>query len=205
MQQEVDSIDHLADKAILFWGWFAQHSDELRTLEDGSPLVDEMHFQLGRYYDGLVYEMTMPKDSPRELVVSADGIREAFPAVQVLIARAPVLDGWKFTAFRPRMPDYHRVGLTFSGRKFPQDRIWFEAQTQEGAFDLLLFHQDYDPEQRNLIINGTYILLDVALGEYDVMTGIRYIDHQEAPADPKAEGLRPFSELREVYDNYHRQ
>lgn len=51
-------------------------------------------------------------------------------------------------------------------------------------------------------MNGTYVLLDMALGEYDVMTGIRYIDHRELPDDPEALGLYRFEDLRTVFDEY---
>lgn len=40
----------------------------------------------------------------------------------------------------------------------------------------------------------------LALGEYDVATEVRYIDHHALPADPPAEGLKPLRELPDVFD-----
>ena len=54
---------------------------------------------------------------------------------------------------------------------------------------------------KDLLVNSTYILLDMALGEYDVMTGIRYIDHQQLPSEPEAAGLYKFQDLRSVFDS----
>ena len=63
-------------------------------------------------------------------------------------------------------------------------------------------HANYSDEIRNLLVNGTYVLLDKASGEYDVMTSIRYIDHRELPDDPEAQGLYKFEDLRTVFDEY---
>ena len=73
---------------------------------------------------------------------------------------------------------------------------------EDGHFDLVVYHSDYSDDTRNLLVNGTYLLLDMALGEYDVMTGIRYIDHQRLPEDPEANGLRRFQQLRQEFDDY---
>jgi hypothetical protein len=34
------------------------------------------------------------------------------------------------------------------------------------------------------------------------VTNIRYIDHQKLPDNPKERGLKPFAELRKVFDEY---
>jgi hypothetical protein len=41
-----------------------------------------------------------------EFVISAGGIKRAFPAVMSLVRSAPSLDGWTITAFRPRGPTH---------------------------------------------------------------------------------------------------
>ncbi len=76
------------------------------------------------------------------------------------------------------------------------------SRVEGGNFDLVLYHRDYSDEIRNLLVNGTYILLDMALGEYDVMTGIRQIDHRQLPDQPEAAGLYRFKDLRSVFDEY---
>ena len=42
----------------------------------------------------------------------------------------------------------------------------------------------------------------MAIGEYYVAAGIRYIDHQLLPEDPESEGLFPFKSLPEIFFNY---
>lgn len=65
---------------------------------------------------------------------------------------------------------------------------------------MIVYHPDYSDEDEALFINSTYILLDMALGEYDVMTGIRYIDNQRLPEDGDYSDLYKFEDLRRVFD-----
>ena len=138
----------------------------------------------------------------REFVISADGIRGIFPSVVALVNAAPDLKRWHVIAFRPRMDDYTRFSLEYAGEKFDPKSIWFYSRIEGGSLDVIFYHQSYSDEIRNRIISATYILLDMAIGEFDVVTGIRYIDHQQLPRNPEAEGLRPFHDIRAVFDDF---
>ena len=67
---------------------------------------------------------------------------------------------------------------------------------------LTIYHPNYKEDERNVMISAMYILLDMALGEYDVVKGIRYIDHEPLPYNPEQQGLRPFSALRSIFDGW---
>jgi hypothetical protein len=189
-----------------FWKWFAKHQDRLEHFErDQEQLMDEVGAALKKYKEGLVFEIGALKEGSRDFVISADGIKELFPAVSKLAVSAPQMPGWKITAFRPRMDDYARFSLEYGGRKFDPKDIWFYSRIEDGHFDAIFYHPSYREEDRNLITSATYILLDMAIGEYDVVTGIRQLDHQLLPPDAKSEGLRPFSEFREAFDEYKGQ
>jgi hypothetical protein len=73
-----------------------------------------------RIFDGLAIELQKvdpnlafefgPNDPKREFVISAAGIRSAFPAFVSLAAAAPTLEKWKVIAFRPpAAPDCREV------------------------------------------------------------------------------------------------
>ena len=188
---------------VLFWKWFSNNQTRFEHFErDKDALISDLSEKIHAYKKGLVFEIGAKKDGVREFVISADGIKDLFPAVSRLAATAPKLTNWKITAFRPRMDDYSRFTVEYGGRKFDPKEIWFYSRVVDGHFDVILYHPLYRDEDRNLIISGTYILLDMALGEYDVVTGIRQLDHQLLPADPKAEGLKPYSELRTAFDEF---
>jgi hypothetical protein len=189
-----------------FWKWFTKNQSRFEHFErDQEKLMDELGAALAAYKKGLVFEVGAKKEGSRDFVISADGIEDLFAAVSKLAASAPKLTGWKIVAFRPRMDDYSRFSLEYSGRKFDPKEIWFYSLIKDGNFDVIFYHPSYHDEDRNLIISGTYILLDMAIGEYDVVTGIHHLDHQLLPRDPQAEQLKPFSEFRAAFDDFKKQ
>ncbi len=186
-----------------FWSWFVKHQDALfvNNASDGE-ILDRLSGKLTEYGDGLTFELSSEREGKRELIISADGIRDLFPSVQKLTASAPDLKKWEVIAFRPRMDDFAKFTLTYAGVDFDPSTIWIKPIIDEGNFDLILYHSNLTAENKNIIVAGTYILLDMAIGEYDVVTGIRYIDHQLLPENPANEGLVPFSELRYLFDKH---
>jgi hypothetical protein len=186
-----------------FWTWFqANEADFPTTSEFDATYGDELSGRLTDIKSGLVYEIAILDDAENELIISGDGIKELIPFVQDVVNSAPAIDGWKIIAFRPRMDDYASFTLNFGERNFDPKKLWCWSRIEDGSFDLVIYHAEYSDEVRNLLVNGTYVLLDMALGEYDVMTGIRYIDHRELPDDPEAAGLYNFEDLRTVFDEY---
>jgi hypothetical protein len=194
-------------REAVFWKWFLGNQGRLEHFEDDKEaLIEELGTALRSYAEGLVFEISAGQNGIREFVISADGIERLFPHVTRLAAAAPALPPtWKITAFRPRMDDYTRFSLTYGGREFDPKEIWFHSQIEDGNFDVIFYHPSYRDEDRDLIVSGTYILLDMALGEYDVVTGIHHLDHQLLPADPTAEGLRPLAEFRTAFDDFKTQ
>ena len=186
-----------------FWKWFQKNESKLFQFEkDQEPILDEISEQLSKYKEGIVFEISQENNGKREFIISADGLKELFPDVEALKDAAPKLDRWSIIAFRPRMKDYANFKLDYAGKEFDPAKIWIYHRIQDGYFDLIIYHTSFTEEERNAYVSGAYILLDMALGEYDVVKGIRYIDHQKLPDNPKDEGLMPFSDLRKIYDEY---
>lgn len=186
-----------------FWRWFQINEMEIFEFEKNQEAIfDEISRNLNLYKEDLVFEFSMAKEGKREFVISADGIKELFPAVRDLAGAAPKLKRWDIIAYRPRMENYAGMELAYAGKDFSPANLWIYYRVQDGNFDLIIYHPEFSEKDRNLFVSGTYILLDTALGEYDVTTGIRYIDHQELPKNPEEMGLIPFSELRSVFDKY---
>jgi len=183
-----------------FWTWFKNNeSDFPETAEFDATYGEALIKQLEKVKPGLAYEIATPAIGEKELVISANGLRDLIPDVLGLIETAPDLTGWTFTAFRPRMSGFN---VTIGGHEFDPAELWCYSRVENGHFDLIIYHPEFSEDSRSLLTGGTYILLDMALGEYDVMTGIRYIDHRQLPPDPQAAGLYRFENLRKVFDNY---
>ena len=188
-----------------FWKWFIKNKSALELVKSSDePILNKLSEKLKSYNQDLVYEISLHTADVREIIINGDGIRDMIPVVLKLTKAAPNISGWEIIAFRPRMKDYMGFNIDYEGESFDPKNIWFYPITNEGYFDIILYHPDYKEENKNKFIGGTYIMLDMALGEYDVMTKIRYIDHQKLPSDPQSEGLKPFSELRHIFDDFHK-
>ncbi len=88
-----------------FWHWFQQHQDELFDFErDQESTFDRLNAALGAVDDDLTFEFGPVREGMREFVISAAGLKRAFPAVERLYNARPSLDRFHVTAFRPRRP-----------------------------------------------------------------------------------------------------
>jgi hypothetical protein len=56
------------------------------------------------------------------------------------------------------------------------------------------------PANRDQLAHPGFLLLDGALGEYDVETKLGSIEFEPMPAEDRRDGLRPFRELPAVVD-----
>lgn len=187
----------------VFWKWFMQNEAILFDFEHNqTDVLDEISTQLSKYREGITFEISQISDGKREFVISADGIKDLFVDVISLKNSAPSLDRWTVIAFRPRMDDYLNIKLEYGGKEFDPGQLWIYSQVEDGHFDLIIYYPDYSEEERDLFVSGSYILLDTALGEYDVTTGIRYIDHQRLPENPQEKDLVPFEYLRNIFDEH---
>ncbi len=186
-----------------FWRWFSKNEKQIFSFEQNQDKVlDSISDALSKYQDGLVFEISQISEGKREFIISADGISELFPMVESLSQAAPDLERWTIIPFRPRMNNYASFSLEYAGKNHDPSKIWVYSRVEEGYFDLIVYHPEYSEEERDIFVSASYILLDMALGEYDVVKGIRYIDHQRLPENPIELGLKPFSELRLIFDKY---
>lgn len=180
-----------------FWDWFRAHAAEVATVQRGDEkIADRLAAELHKIDARLTFEVGV-RNTPKELIVSADGIRDAFPAVQRLVAAAPPVAGWRVIAFRPRKK-IAGIGMG-GGRKLDVDDVAFEVLGQHaGTIDVRLYAPGIGGADDNAAKQIGYLLLDAVLGEYDVETKLAGIDWKPATARPAA--ARPLHELAAVVD-----
>lgn len=171
-------MSHPTDKEAQFWIWFsANQTRYYEQKEDQNKLFNELSTQLERVDSGLVFEFTpIRPDGVRELTISADGIKEHFPAVQSLVNKAPVIAKWKINAFRQRVPGDSMEIKYDDSIKIGYDDIFFRFAKDSGKIALELNIRKFNdsPGEKNAI----FILLDGLIGEYDMETQISSIDFQ---------------------------
>ena len=183
-----------------FWNWFVQHEAELFSLRldrdaERESMFDKLASELKKVHPDLAFEFG-PIRTNRELVISAGGIKRAFPGVAALVSSAPTLDRWKITAFRPRRNLVNVV--EFRGKRVDPKNVQFTLLSDGTMAGVRLFipgYQDADSDMRQI----GYLLLDEALGEYDVESSLGPIEMLSP--ETQTEGRRfPFAELPRQFD-----
>ena len=180
-----------------FWQWFEANEARLFNLErDRERIFDELQAELHKVNSGLTFEFGPVENGAREFVVSADGIKDVFPSVNALVAAAPQLPRWKVIKFRPR----RAFGpITLNGLTLKPEQLQFVAEPDGGKIGLTLFIEGYTESERNRYLGVVFLLLDHALGEYDVETKIGFMEYKDATAKSFST-KQPFSEIAKVVD-----
>ena len=165
------------------WAWFEVHDSALYAVHTGAePICDDLARRLQEINPDLTFEFGPPENGRREFVVSAGGIRDAFPAVIELANAAPLLKHWQVIKFRPPRPDVAKI--TVAGISLDAASVLFRAEPGGGRTDLTLAVPGYHDTANHAFEQAGYLLLDGMLGEYGVETaigGITFIDLASRP------------------------
>jgi hypothetical protein len=179
-----------------FWNWFIRHEIELFDFEaDKEGIFDQVAAELRKVDPDLAFEFG-PKETRREFVISAGGIKRAFPAVAWLVNAAPTLDRWQVTAFRPRRRTLQIV--EFRGKRIDAEDVQFSLLDNGKTAGVYLFIPGFREGDADLNQIG-YLLLDGALGEYDVESRLGLI--KMLSPETHTDGVRyAFVELAARFD-----
>jgi hypothetical protein len=189
---------HQDSREAAFWRWFQTNEATLFDFEkDQEHIFDELQEHLHKVHPDLTFEFGPKQDGKREFVITADGLKEGFPAVIALADAAPVLPRWKVTKFRPRRNFQSPVSL--NGLKISPHQVQFTIQPDGEKVGITLFIEGYNPAEHARYAGVVYLMLDQALGEFDVETkvgSIEFRDNSAASQLPK----KPFSGLPQSFD-----
>jgi hypothetical protein len=179
-----------------FWKWFQKNEKKLLHFEaDQERVFNQLAAELQKIDPNLTFEFG-PAEAKREFVISAAGIKDSFPAVVSLKNAAPVLPYWRITAFRPRRTPINII--EFREKSVDPKDVEFTLLDNGKIAGLYLFIPGLSDEETDYKIIG-YLLLDESLGEYDVETGLGFIEMY--PSDTRKEGQRyPLADLPPLFD-----
>jgi len=185
-------------KEAAFWRWFQANESRLFDFEkDQEKIFDDLQTQLHRIQPGLTFEFGPKQDGKREFVISADGIKGAFPAVIDLAKAAPPLPRWTITKFRPRRG--FQSPVTLNGLRISPEQVEFTVEPDGDKIGITLFIEGYKPSEHEKYAGVVYLMLDQTLGEYDVETKVGFIDLKSRSAQSKL-GKQPFPALAQSFD-----
>jgi len=183
-----------------FWSWFKAHRVEIAKIKRADePVAQQINEELHKIDPRLLFELGIGTE-PKEFIVSADGVREAFPSVKRLVAAAPSIPGWKVIAFRPRKAAGLQIALD-DGTKLSADDLAFvvlPTAKPPAPIDLILYAPGVGGANDEAVKQVSFLLLDATLGEYDVETRVGGIAIK--PIGDKPANAKPLRELTRVID-----
>jgi len=190
-------------KEVIFWRWFKKNEGRVYALEkDRERTFDDLANALKKVHADLTFEFgPVLTDGRREFVISAGGLKSAFPAVESLHAAAPKMEKWIIVKFRSRR--FPINDLEFSGRKIRATDVHYLIFRDErpGKVGIMLFLDGYREEEKSVFGQMGYLFLDEALGEHDVEMKVGAIVFQSR--DSKYfERAHPLAELPGDFDRY---
>ena len=182
-----------------FWNWFTLHSKRIFRFEnDQDRVFDELSAQLEQLHESLTFEFGPVEEQRREFIISADGDREAFPAVQRLAAAAPPLREWIVIPFRPPKDLAHYSSVAVGDFELSVDDIWFTWEREGDVIHVDFYIRGWSSYRDGQFRLGTFLLLDSALGEYVVETRVGGIGTHGLPDD--TDEMQPCREIVHVVE-----
>lgn len=188
-----------------FWEWFKQHEATFYNIVNSGNKVDELLFKelaskLDQIKTGYLYLAGMDKENIAELVITVDGDIKNVAFAEELIAEAPRLPNWKFTALKEPLTS-DDVNINMNGYKFDTKNIYFQFNENKqfpDEIELTLTHDDLNDKNLKEISTGIYIFLDNYLGELNFITSIDNIEFKK-----KNESKDEWVQLSKLKDFLH--
>lgn len=161
-----------------FWKWFlTKEKDFFKAIKEHQNIekdfLDVISPKLKQINAGYYFLCGMSEDSVAELIITADGDIKTIVFAEEIIAAAPKLENWKFTALKPEMNLDH--GISMEGRTFSADNIYFysnEFEDYPDEIDISFVYDGLSEENKNAVVNGVCVFLDNYLGELNFATQI---------------------------------
>ena len=185
-----------------FWNWFVENEERLFGIRDGQePVFKELAAAIRKVHPDVTFEFGPIEGGIRSFAISADGLQEAAPEVEKLFAAAPKLSNWKFNKYRQRRP-LHDVQLGEVNLR-PSD-VLVTLQEDGPRAGLGIYIKGYKGKSDKQKIGAAFIMLDNALGEYDVMTKVGFIEFFAA-GTPTELVMHNMETLPVVFDNFFKR
>jgi hypothetical protein len=184
-----------------FWNWFREREDLLYSSDmESEDLFEEVSERISFVHEDLGFEMTLEPDldGKREFVVSAGGLLGAFESVKRLVASAPQLDRWKVVGFRPRKQvggyvriDDHQIAL---------NTIRVGLRPFGAHIGVTIYFPDFIESEASVFGDAAFLLLDMVLGEFDVLAKIGPVEMSALDKDAAGD-IFSLAELPAEFDS----
>lgn len=185
-----------------FWDWFIDNEKKFHSVvESGdsarysAEFFDVIAPKLDQLKEGIWYLCGMLDDNTADFILTSDGNLANYYVIEELIAAAPSLPNWVFKAHKP---SFKQTGIKMHGSTFGVENMYFYSNDNSeypDEIDITIIHDDYSEENKDKIIQGSYIFLDNYLGEIKTTTIIDFIDFK-----PKSEAEKELVPIEKLDD-----
>lgn len=185
-----------------FWAWFASNSTSFHKIIKENNDVENNFFnklspKINELKEGYFFLTGMLDENIAELIITADGNIKNIVFVEELIASAPEIGGWKFTALKPGTLD-GTSEIKMDDFTFDSQNMSFFYKTDENfpdEIEITVVHDDLNEENKATITTGTYLFLDNYLGELNFATTIDSLE--VIGKSDTSEDLIPINKLKD--------
>jgi len=168
-----------------FWDWFQKNERTFFNAVSRDKDVENLFFsklspKLSELKDGYFFLTGMLDDKTAELIITADGHLKNIVFVEELVASAPQIAGWKFTALKPGVLDgtseIKMDNLTFGSKNM---KFYYNVdENYPDEIDITIIHDDWTVSNKETVTTGTHLFLDNYLGELNFATTIDNLNVQ---------------------------
>ncbi len=181
------------NRARTFWSWFVANQHRYLDIEvpEKEELLDALCEQLHAYCEDLWFEIGGEPAGARELVLTAEGCLELFPALLELARAAPEIPGWQIVAFK--QPQGFEFVTRYEDIVVAPESTWFLPLNLEENPQLLglrLAFAHFESSKESQFLAAAYIMLEAGLGELAACQEISHVEVCQAPSSPEASGYR---------------
>lgn len=183
-----------------FWRAFASHAATLAQPDAADdPAYDLCLEPLKELHPSLFLEMCT-HEGASELVVTSEGDRDAFPLVREIVARAPKVPGWSFTALKPKIGFPETT--TWEGVEVTIADVLFEPLESDSdpRLGLRLYVPELDPDEAEETHNAILAAIDHGLGEEAFAELVGYTDLAEVVEGLDTSDFIPLVELEQYLE-----
>jgi hypothetical protein len=195
-QQPIETIETYND----FWTWFRSREREFHSVvrdrgDFERDFFDHVSPRINQLHEGLYLLSGMVDEHTAELIITPDGDIKKIVFAEELIAAAPSINGWKFTALKPASGE--GFSLAIGDLVIEADKLFFvprDHNERPDEIDIVIVHEKVSEENRDEMSHAIDLFLDNYLGELNFVTQIDNLE--TAGINEIAEELRPLSELK---------
>lgn len=199
----MNALSLLKSSEDKFWSWFIKHEDKIFNFQEAKDKVfTEISKELLKVNKDLTFEIsTVLPNGKREFIISASGIKKAFPIVNSIYEKAPSLKRWTFIKFRPRRFPINDIHLYNQLIKAKDVYFALFNDKDPNKVGIMLFFKDYTEQENNMWTQVGFLMLDEALGEYDVETKLNSIVLESTQSE-YFKHAKPITDLPMDFDQF---